>query len=86
VENYQQGIKLNISTFEDDQFKLMKSLAELREEAAVIQLQIRKLFLGKNAFEEGLTDKLTTVATITTLREKLLKIQKEIRVRFPDAE
>ena len=64
----------------------MRSLAELRKEADEIQLKIRKLFLGKNSFEEGIADKLTTIATITTLREQLVKIQKEIRIRFPDAE
>jgi len=64
----------------------MRSLAELKKEADEIQLKIRKLFLGKNSFEEGIADKLTTIATITTLREQLVKIQKEIRIRFPDAE
>jgi hypothetical protein len=64
----------------------MRSLAELRKEADEIQLKIRKLLLGKNSFEEGIADKLTTIATITTLREQLVKIQKEIRIRFPDAE
>jgi hypothetical protein len=64
----------------------MRSLAELRKEAAEMQLQIRKLLLGRNSFEEGIADKLTVIATITTLREQLVKIQKEIRLRFPDAE
>ena len=64
----------------------MGSLADLRDEAADIQLKIRKLLLGKNSFEEGIADKLTTIATITTLREQLVKIQTEIRRRFPDAE
>ena len=64
----------------------MRSLAELKKEADEIQLKIRKLLLGKNSFEEGIADKLTTIATITTLREQLVKIQKEIRLRFPDAE
>jgi len=64
----------------------MRSLAELQKEAAEMQLKIRKLLLGKNSFEEGIADKLTVIATITTLREQLVKIQKEIRVRFPDAE
>jgi hypothetical protein len=64
----------------------MRSLAELKNEADQIQLRIRKLLLGKNSFEEGIADKLTTIATITTLREQLVKIQKEIRIRFPDAE
>ncbi|HEY9002439.1 MAG TPA: hypothetical protein VIM89_13870 [Mucilaginibacter sp.] len=64
----------------------MRSLAELKNEADEMQLKIRKLLLGKNSFEEGIADKLTTIATITTLREQLVKIQKEIRIRFPDAE
>ena len=64
----------------------MRSLAELKDEADQIQLKIRKLLLGKNSFEEGIADKLTTIATITTLREQLVRIQKEIRIRFPDAE
>jgi hypothetical protein len=64
----------------------MRSLAELKEEAAYLQLQIRKLLLGKNSFEEGIADKLTIISTITTLRERLVKIQMEIRLRFPDAE
>ncbi|MBS1520185.1 MAG: hypothetical protein JST50_04250 [Bacteroidetes bacterium] len=64
----------------------MRSLAELKKEADEMQLKIRKLLLGKNSFEEGIADKLTTIATITTLREQLVKIQKEIRIRFPDAE
>ncbi|HTK21582.1 MAG TPA: hypothetical protein VL442_18815 [Mucilaginibacter sp.] len=64
----------------------MRSLAELKKEADELQLKIRKLLLGKNSYDEGIADKLTTIATITTLREQLVKIQKEIRVRFPDAE
>lgn len=64
----------------------MRSLAELKDEAAYLQLQIRKLLLGKNSFEEGIADKLTVISTITTLRERLVKIQMEIRLRFPDAE
>ncbi|HTD40377.1 MAG TPA: hypothetical protein VK671_07150 [Mucilaginibacter sp.] len=64
----------------------MRSLAELRTEAAELQLKIRKLLLGKNSFEEGIADKLTVISTITTLREQLVKIQVEVRQRFPDAE
>ena len=62
----------------------MRSLAELKKEAANILLQIRRLLLNKNSFEEGIADKLTTIATITTLRDELVKIQREIRIRFPD--
>jgi hypothetical protein len=77
---------LNIVIFDKPWNELMRSLAELKEEAAYLQLQIRKLLLGKNSFEEGIADKLTIISTITTLRERLVKIQMEIRLRFPDAE
>jgi len=75
-----------ILSFLINPYQIMRSLAELRKEAAEMQLQIRKLLLGRNSFEEGIADKLTVIATITTLREQLVKIQKEIRLRFPDAE
>ncbi|HVW13568.1 MAG TPA: hypothetical protein VHB54_07105 [Mucilaginibacter sp.] len=64
----------------------MRSLADLKQEAADLNLQIRRLLLGKNTFEEGIADKLTVIAAITSLREKLVNVQREIRVRFPDAE
>ncbi|MBS1501518.1 MAG: hypothetical protein JST32_05620 [Bacteroidetes bacterium] len=64
----------------------MRSLADLKQEAADLNLQIRRLLLGKNTFEEGIADKLTVIAAITSLREQLVKVQREIRVRFPDAE
>ncbi|MDB5023682.1 MAG: hypothetical protein JWP78_1437 [Mucilaginibacter sp.] len=63
----------------------MRSLAELEKEFGEINLQIRKLLLNKNSFEEGIADKLTVIATITTLRAQLVKIHREIRVRFPDS-
>ncbi|MDB5142735.1 MAG: hypothetical protein JWQ66_1448 [Mucilaginibacter sp.] len=63
----------------------MRSLAELERESSEINLQIRKLLLNNNSFEEGIADKLTVIATITTLRTQLVKIQREIRERFPDS-
>ena len=62
----------------------MKSLEELNKEAGEINLKIRKLLLNKNCFEEGLEEKIAVVVTITTLREQLTKIQREIRVRSSD--
>ena len=59
----------------------MKSLEELNKEASEINLKIRKLLLNKNCFEEGLAEKIAVVVTITTLREQLTKIQREIRIR-----
>ncbi|MDB5155245.1 MAG: hypothetical protein JWR54_3996 [Mucilaginibacter sp.] len=63
----------------------MRSLAELEIEFNEINLQIRKLLLNNNSFDEGIADKLTVVATITTLRAQLVKIHREIRERFPDS-
>jgi hypothetical protein len=62
----------------------MKSLEELNKEAGEINLKIRKLLLNKNCFEEGLEEKIAVVVTISTLREQLTKIQREIRVRSSD--
>ncbi|HVV53883.1 MAG TPA: hypothetical protein VHC47_01075 [Mucilaginibacter sp.] len=78
--------QLIIATFEYDREEPMRSLAELKKEAADINLQIRRLLLNHNSFSEGIADKLMVVASITTLREQLVKIQREIRVRFPDEE
>ncbi len=64
---------------------MMRSLAELEKESSEINLKIRKLLLSNNSFEEGIEDKLTVIATITTLRAELVKIQREIRERFPDS-
>lgn len=58
-----------------------KSLEELNKEASEINLKIRKLLLTNNYFEEGLAEKIAVVATITTLREQVAKIQREIRIR-----
>ena len=59
----------------------MKSLDDLNKEASTINLKIRKLLLNKNCFDEGIADKIAVVTTITTLREQLVKIQREIRER-----
>ena len=39
----------------------MKSLEELNREAAEINLNIRKLMLNKNCFDEGLEEKIAVV-------------------------
>ena len=60
----------------------MKSLEELNEEANKINLDIRKLLLNKNVFEEGLSEKIAVVDKIAVMRGAYLKIQREIRERF----
>jgi hypothetical protein len=62
----------------------MKSLAELNKEASEIQLEIRRLLLNNYNIDDGIADKLTVIATITTLRNKLGIIQREIRLRTPE--
>ena len=61
----------------------MKSLAELNKEAGEIQLEIRRLLLNKYDINDGIADKLTVISTITTLRDRLMKVQREIRERTP---
>ena len=61
----------------------MKSLAELNNEAGEIQLKIRRLLLNNYSLDDGISEKLTVIATITTLREQLVMVQKETRERFP---
>jgi hypothetical protein len=63
----------------------MRSLAELLNESSEIDLQIRRLLLNNYSLNDGISDKLTVIATITTLRDQHLKIQREIRERFPDS-
>ena len=63
---------------------LMKSLEDLNKEASEIHLKIRRLVLNKDCFKEGLSEKIAVVATITTLREELVKIQREIWERSPE--
>jgi len=63
----------------------MRSLAELQKESSEINLQIRRLLLNNNSFDEGIADKLTVISTITALREKHVRIQREIRERFPES-
>jgi hypothetical protein len=62
----------------------MKPLAELNKEAGEIQLEIRRLLLNKYDINDGIADKLTVISTITTLRDRLMKVQREIRERTPE--
>jgi hypothetical protein len=64
----------------------MKSLEELKKETGEINLKIRRLLLNNYSLDDGIADKLTVIATVTTLRAQLMKVHREIRERFPDAE
>ncbi len=62
----------------------MKSLQELNTEVDQLNLEIRRLLLGKNPFKEGLSEKIAVATTITTLREHVVKLQREIRIRMDE--
>jgi hypothetical protein len=57
----------------------MKSLETLNKELNELNLEIRKLLLHKDSFREGLSGKIAVVTTISTIRERIVNIQREIR-------
>ena len=59
----------------------MRLIKELQNEVDELNLEIRRLLLGKNPFKQGLTEKIAVATTITTLRERVIKLQREIRIR-----
>ena len=63
----------------------MRSLAELEKQSSEINLQIRRLLLNNYSLDDELADKLTVIATVTTLRNQYINIRREIRERFPDS-
>jgi hypothetical protein len=64
----------------------MKTLKELNNEVDELNLEIRRLLLGKNPFKEGLSEKIAVATTITTYRERVVKLQREIRMRMDEGE
>jgi hypothetical protein len=58
-----------------------RPIEELKKEAAGIQLQIRRLLLNNYSYDDGIATQLTKIATITSLREKLVVLEREIRLR-----
>jgi hypothetical protein len=64
----------------------MRSLDDLNNEVDQLNLEIRRLLLGKNPVKEGLTDKIAVVTTISTYRERIVKLQREIRMREDENE
>jgi len=64
----------------------VRSLQDLNNEVDELNLEIRRLLLAKNPFKEGLTDKIAVVTAISTYRERIVKLQREIRMREDDGE
>jgi hypothetical protein len=60
----------------------MKSLQILREESADIQSEIKKLLLENYSFDHAIQEKLEVIGKITTLRNDLAIIQREMRERL----
>jgi len=63
------------------QTQIMRSLDELRKEAADIQLKIRKLLLSNYSYDDGIADQLTKISTIADLRKTFIALEREIRIR-----
>lgn len=59
----------------------MRPLEDLQNEVDQLNLEIRRQLLGKNPFKQGLSEKIAVATTIATLRERIVKLQREIRVR-----
>ena len=59
-------------------------MEDLNNEVDQLNLEIRRLLLGKNTFKEGIADKIAVVTTISTYRERIVKLQREIRMREED--
>jgi len=64
----------------------MRSLEDLNNEVNHLNLEIRRLLLNKNHFNEGLVGKIAVVATISDYRERIVKLQREIRLRNDNGE
>jgi len=64
----------------------MRSLDELRKEAAEIQLKIRKLLLTNYSYDDGIADQLTKISVITDLRNRFVALEREIRIRTDNGE
>ena len=64
----------------------MRSLEDLNNEVDQLNLDIRRLLLGKNTFKEGIADKIAVVTTISVYRERIVKLQREIRIREDERE
>lgn len=64
----------------------MRSLEDLNSEVNHLNLEIRRLLLNKDHFSEGLVGKIAVVATISDYRERIVKLQREIRLRSDNGE
>jgi len=64
----------------------MRSLEDLNNEVNHLNLEIRRLLLNKNHFNKGLVGKIAVVATISDYRERIVKLQREIRQRSDNGE
>ena len=56
-------------------------MEDLNNEVDQLNLEIRRLLLNKNPFKEGIADKIAVVTTISTYRERIVRLQREIRMR-----
>lgn len=60
---------------------IMKSITVLRKQASRLQEDIKALLLDNYRYDEALTTRLNIISQVSTLREELATIQREIRER-----
>ena len=60
----------------------MKSIQALKEESADIQSEIKKLILENYSYDHAIREKLEVIGKITSLRNNLAVIQREMRERL----
>jgi hypothetical protein len=60
----------------------MKTLQKLKKESIAIQSEIKQLLLDNYRYDHALKDKLDVIEKVTSLRQNLSTIQREIRERL----
>jgi hypothetical protein len=60
----------------------MKSIEKLKQESTDIQVEIRKLLLDNYRFDHAIKEKLDVIEKVTSLRQNLATIQREMRERL----
>ena len=60
----------------------MKSLTVLEEESTAIQGEIKTLLLDNYRYDQNLSNKLDIISSVTSLRDELAVVQREIRERL----
>lgn len=60
----------------------MKTIQKLKQESTAIQSEIRKLLLDNYRYDHEIREKLNVIEKVSSLRQNLATIQREIRERL----